>query len=46
MFNVHKVSNEDYRIKINNLIIFVRLAGYVSMKHNYIMILALDFKLL
>ena len=25
---------------------FVKLEGYVSMKHNYVKILALDFKLL
>ena len=41
-----KVSNEDYRIKRNNEIIFVRLAGFVSMKHNYVKIMASDFTLL
>ena len=45
LFNIHKVSNVDYRIKRNEEIIFARLAGYVSMKHSYIKILALDFKL-
>ena len=46
MFNVHKYRNEDYLRKLNNKILFMRLAGYVSMKHNYDKILALDFKLL
>ena len=46
LFDVHKVSNEDCRIKRYNKIIFVRLAAYVSMKRNYVKILALDLKLL
>ena len=41
-----KVSNEDYRIKRNNKIIFVRLTGFVSMIHNYVKISAFDFRLL